>query len=103
MREAATAIGVHPGSYRQWEVGSRRVDISLLPAVQRFLGYDALPPPARPKEGAVVLSLRRKLGLTQRQFAARFGVNPSTVRDWETGVKRPSPDRLGRFLEDLRG
>ncbi len=33
--------------------------------------------------------LRRRLGLTQEQFAARFHLPYATVRDWEQGVREP--------------
>ena len=41
-------------------------------------------------------SLRRKLGLSQSQFAARFGFAPATVRNWEQG--RTQPDGPARIL-----
>ena len=43
-----------------------------------------------------VRSLRQKLGLSQPQFAARFGFTPSTVRNWEQG--RTQPDGPARVL-----
>ena len=33
--------------------------------------------------------LRRRLGLTQESFAARFGFSLATVRNWERGRRRP--------------
>ena len=33
--------------------------------------------------------LRRRLGLTQESFAARFGFSLGTVRNWERGRRRP--------------
>ena len=36
-----------------------------------------------------VRAVRRKLGLSQAGFAARFGVSPATVRNWEQGRRRP--------------
>jgi putative transcriptional regulator len=36
-----------------------------------------------------VRSLRQKLGVSQCQFAARFGFKPATVRNWEQGRTRP--------------
>jgi putative transcriptional regulator len=36
-----------------------------------------------------VRSLRQKLGLSQSQFAARFGFKPATVRNWEQGRTHP--------------
>ncbi|MDO8875494.1 MAG: helix-turn-helix domain-containing protein [Pseudolabrys sp.] len=37
-----------------------------------------------------VKAMRRKLGMTQEQFAARFGLTLARVRDWEQN--RSSPD-----------
>ena len=42
--------------------------------------------------------IRRALGLTQEEFAARFQIPLGTLRDWEQGAKEP--DRAART--DLR-
>jgi putative transcriptional regulator len=36
-----------------------------------------------------VKSLRKSLGLTQPEFAARYGFNVATLRDWEQRRSRP--------------
>lgn len=36
-----------------------------------------------------IRALRRKLGLTQKQFAKIFGVSLSTLRNWEQGRRKP--------------
>jgi putative transcriptional regulator len=36
-----------------------------------------------------VRALRRKLGLSQSEFAAKFGFQPATVKNWEQGRTRP--------------
>lgn len=41
-----------------------------------------------------VKALRKRLGLTQSEFAARFGFNVSRLRDWEQG--RSNPDSAAR-------
>lgn len=43
-----------------------------------------------------VRALRRKLGLSQSEFATRFGFAPATVRNWEQG--RTQPDGPARTL-----
>jgi len=43
-----------------------------------------------------VRAVRQKLGLSQSQFAARFGFSQSTVRNWEQG--RTQPDGPARVL-----
>jgi putative transcriptional regulator len=36
-----------------------------------------------------VRAVRRKLGLSQSEFAAKFGFQASTVKNWEQGRTRP--------------
>jgi putative transcriptional regulator len=36
-----------------------------------------------------VSALRQRMGMTQEQFAARFGFSVSTLRHWERGVRSP--------------
>jgi putative transcriptional regulator len=48
-----------------------------------------------PKE-VDVRKIRRKLQLSQAQFARRFGFSPAAVRDWEQ--HRRQPERAARVL-----
>lgn len=41
-----------------------------------------------------VKTVRRSLGLTQEEFAARYGIPLGTLRDWEQG--RTEPDQPAR-------
>lgn len=43
-----------------------------------------------------VKAVRGKLGLTQRQFADRFGFGYDAIRDWE--ARRRQPERAARVL-----
>jgi putative transcriptional regulator len=43
-----------------------------------------------------VRKIRRKLDLSQAEFAARFGIKPGTLRDWEQ--KRKTPEGPARVL-----
>ena len=45
-------------------------------------------------------AMRARLGVTQVEFAALVGVNVSTVRAWEQGLRRASPMAL-RAIERL--
>jgi transcriptional regulator with XRE-family HTH domain len=47
----------------------------------------------------LVKSLRKRLRLTQEQFAHEVGVTFSTVNQWENGRRRPQPFLLNRLLE----
>jgi putative transcriptional regulator len=42
-----------------------------------------------PPENVDVEPIRKRLGLTQANFARVFGLNVSTVRDWEQGRRTP--------------
>ncbi len=44
---------------------------------------------ARARRVPTVRALRKKLNLTQEEFAARFHLPLGTVRDWEQGAHRP--------------
>jgi DNA-binding transcriptional regulator YiaG/uncharacterized DUF497 family protein len=67
---------------------------------------------ARARRMPTVRALRKKLQLTQEEFAARFHLPLGTVRDWEQGAHRPDkaaqvlltviardPDAVARALE----
>lgn len=42
-----------------------------------------------------VREVRRKMGLSQAQFATKFGLPPATLRNWEQGRSRPdAPTRV---------
>jgi putative transcriptional regulator len=47
-----------------------------------------------PRPAPDVRRLRRRLGLTREQFAARYGLDVETLRNWEAG--RREPDRTAR-------
>jgi putative transcriptional regulator len=50
-----------------------------------------VPPPAAED----VRAIRRRLGLTQAQFAARYGFSVETIRNYEQGHRRPAgPARI---------
>jgi putative transcriptional regulator len=46
-------------------------------------------------ESIDVQAVRRKLGLSQREFALRFGFSLATIRNWEQGHRAPEgPTRV---------
>jgi DNA-binding XRE family transcriptional regulator len=66
-----------------------------VPGILRFLGYD-------PRQEPQTLSqrlrhYRRTHGLFQKTLAARLGVDPGSIADWEKG-KLPKARRLRRVL-----
>lgn len=48
---------------------------------------------------ALVKDLRRRLRMTQEQFALKVGVTYSTVNHWENGKRVPQPFLVRRLLE----
>lgn len=44
---------------------------------------------AKAKRVPRIKTLRRALGLTQEEFAARYGIPLGTLRDWEQGRSQP--------------
>jgi transcriptional regulator with XRE-family HTH domain len=53
----------------------------------------------RVQQVALVKELRRRLDLTQEQFAQKIGVTYSTVNHWENGKRIPQPFLLRRLME----
>ena len=54
----------------------------------------------RPRSSARwVKVLRRRMGLTQPDFAARIGVSPITISRWENGVSEPLGMAISRMAE----
>ena len=53
-------------------------------------------PVARVPEHVDAKAIRARLGLSQDKFAARFGLTPAAVRNWEQG--RRQPDAAARAL-----
>jgi putative transcriptional regulator len=41
-----------------------------------------------------VASVRQKLGMSQGEFAAQFGISPATLRNWEQGRRQPEGPAL---------
>jgi putative transcriptional regulator len=57
---------------------------------------------ARMKQTPRLKIIRRALGLTQEEFAARFQIPLGTLRDWEQGTKQP--DQAARaYLRAIAG
>lgn len=48
---------------------------------------------------SLIRDLRRRLNLTQEQFAQRVGVTYSTVNHWENGKRAPQPFLARRLLD----
>jgi len=88
----------------RWVTEDRDGTPALLPPAVRFLDrVQALATSAldRPPSPGYITVLREALGMTQRQFAERVGVDKMTVSRWERGAVRPSEGAM-RGIEKLR-
>lgn len=68
-----------------------------VPKIIEFIGYDPFGPPPTTFP-ARLKAARIAAGLTRRQLAARIGVHPATVAEWERGEAQPSRG----FREEIR-
>lgn len=87
VKQLAKRLGVHPQAITNWEANGNQPDLAYMPAIIEFLGYNPLPPPANWAQRLV--GGRKGLGLTQREFARKLGVDPTTLARWERGEKEP--------------
>jgi transcriptional regulator with XRE-family HTH domain len=88
QKQVAKQIGVNAATITNWERNASTPAIGHMPGIIRFLGYDPLPAPI--SLPGRLLNFRRELGMTQREMAERLGVDPSTLRDWESGHHQPA-------------
>ena len=58
-------------------------------AYARGQGTGALAREVKVPQSVDVKAIRKKLGLTQSEFAMRFGFSLGTVRNWEQGHRGP--------------
>lgn len=95
QKQVAKRIGVSASTIYNWEKVRTDPPAHYCPGIFDFLGYVPYDPlmPFRKK----LACWRKSLGLTQRQFAAQFGFDPSTVMRWETGKSNPEPQSLKRI------
>jgi len=72
------------------ETGGSRIIASLQEAVDWVEGKDIAVRVSTVEVPTVdVRATRRHLGLSQAAFAAKFGFQPGTLRNWEQGRTRP--------------
>ena len=99
--DVADRIGVWTATVNYWENNRFNPEVQYVPGLVAFLGYDPFgPPPATfPLQFKAV---RIGAGLTRRQLAARLGVHPGAVAEWERGQARPIRELWKRLQTRLR-
>jgi putative transcriptional regulator len=101
-RGATVSISEHEG--RASIIGWTKVDAAGEAEIERQAREDGTRPPSErawrrmAKEGRIrvvppaqvdVRAIRKRMKLSQSEFAARFGFTASAVRQWEQGRRRP--------------
>ena len=66
----------------------KEIKKGLLEAIEHAEGRSPKTRISRP-HAIDVKSVRTKIGMTQEQFAARFGFSTATLRHWERGDRTP--------------
>ncbi len=88
-----------------WEKGRNPIPARFIPKLDALVRPP--PPPRTAKPGkklqltpSEIAGLRRKLGLTQTEFAKRLGVSQMTVCNWEKGKSAPR-EKLEQKIQKL--
>ena len=93
-----------PETVGAWERSTSKPSIRRLAGILGFLGED--PEPADGTLPGRLAAIRRRLGLTPAELAARLGQDEHQICRWERGRKRPHPwiaGRIDRALRELDG
>ena len=88
QRQVAKQLDVNVASIVNWENNLAKPRVDHMPAIIRFLGYNPLSPSKNWADQLV--QGRTALGLTQKQAAARIGVDQCTLARWERGEREPT-------------
>ena len=100
QRQVANLIGVDEATITNRERNAAVPTVRYMPAIIRLLGYDPLPRAVSLPERLV--SARKRLGLSQRKMAEQLGVDPCTLRNWESGQHHPTEDSLKLIMKFLQ-
>lgn len=87
QREVAEAVGVAPVTVANWETGKTEPQVSDLPAVMRFLGYEPWPAPTTVQQRMFVF--RARAGLSIKAAALLAGVDEGSWATWERTGQTP--------------
>jgi len=93
--DVAKMIGCDEMTVVNWEKGYASPRIHHMPRVVEFLGFNPLQ--KCDTLAQKIVSHRKALGLTQKEFARQLDVDPSTLARWERGEREPQ----GQFAESL--
>ena len=84
----------------KWERQRTTPEIRFIAKIMEFLEYDPFDEPDSLSER--LRTHRMRLGLSQRKLAAKLGIDPATLANWERGSRKPTKDSrklIDGFLE----
>jgi transcriptional regulator with XRE-family HTH domain len=96
--QAAEELEVVEMTVVNWELGHTGPNLSAIPRLIAWLGYD--PRPAGDTLAEQIRWVRQSRGLSREAFAASLGVDPTSVARWESGQSQPIR-RYRELLEEL--
>lgn len=102
QRTVAKELDVREKTIGLWENGLARPLPRSYGRIVRFLGYD--PEPGDLSVAGRLRAVRRRLGLSQADFAAKVGLDEGSVCRWESGSRPPSrwmANRVAAILDHL--
>jgi|HubBroStandDraft_6_1064221.scaffolds.fasta_scaffold175191_1 transcriptional regulator with XRE-family HTH domain len=101
QKDVAAQIICTVDTITNWELNRCQPELPYIPRIIKFLGYDPFGPDKDEPLGQRLRKHRRRLGLSLKQAAALLEVDPTSLRDWETGRHRPtnkSRSMIDKFL-----
>jgi transcriptional regulator with XRE-family HTH domain len=98
QKQVAQQIGVNHTTITNWETNGAQPGLKYMPAIIKFLGYNPLPPPPSDM-GERLVRCRTVLGLSQKVFAEKLGVDQGTLAKWERGEREPAGEFVGAGVE----
>ena len=94
--EVAKQIGVSEDTICYWENNRSNPKVHLIPKIIKFLGYVPFKTDGE-TIGERIKSYRIKSGLSQKKLSKIWGVDETTIRDWENEKHKPSNKLLKRI------
>jgi transcriptional regulator with XRE-family HTH domain len=100
QRILAARWGVRSETIASWELGRTKPGIQHVPRIVASLQGDPVDHPTT--LAGRLLSIRRRLGLTQAEMAIRLEQDEKQICRWERGQRAPHPAIAGRIEAALR-
>jgi transcriptional regulator with XRE-family HTH domain len=87
-RQLSLRLHVDDTTIYLWEKNKVRPSLVQIPKIIEFLGRDPFKKETA-NWGDKIREYRRVRGLSQKKFAGKLGVDPSTLARWESGEHKP--------------